>query len=312
MNINLSVIIVSFNTRDLLRNCIKSVYETVRNVDFEIIVVDNGSNDGSPGMIEAEFKYAKLIRNSENMGFAKANNQAMRIANGRYILLLNSDTILKDRAIETLVMFMEEHPEGAAVGPKVLNVNGTLQSKGGSFPSILWSLMILFRVTKYLSEETLLRLFPRYYWKENIPKSVDAVNGCCFLIRKDVVNKIGSFSEDFIMYGEEDEWCYRAKQNNYEIFYVSDANIVHLNESSPLPKRSEVRIKSTAMFYKKTLGVPRGIIITASDIVLSVTRLFGLLIRLRNSDEYGSAKTDLKKGIIIKTKLLRLLIRDII
>lgn len=136
MTIDLSIIIVSFNTKKILKDCINAVIETTMNKDYEIIVVDNASADGSVEMIEMDFTDITIIKNTENLGFAKANNQAMRIARGDFFLLLNSDAIVKEGAIEALVDFMGKQEGTAAVGPKVLNVDGTIQSKGSYFPSL--------------------------------------------------------------------------------------------------------------------------------------------------------------------------------
>ncbi len=199
MDIELSIIIVSFNTKDLLRSCLQSICSTITTVAYEIIVVDNNSKDGSPKMIENEFKDLRLIKNEDNYGFAKANNQAIKIAKGKYLLLLNSDTILIDGAIENLNKFIDEKPNAAAVGPKVINFDETLQSKGYSFPSILLALITFFRFPKFLSEKKIAHWFPKYFWNENDIRQVDWISGCCMLIRREVINKIGMLSEDFLL-----------------------------------------------------------------------------------------------------------------
>ncbi len=200
-NISVSIIIVSFNTKDLLKSCIDSIYETSNDINHEFIIVDNASTDGSPEMIKKEFRDITLIRNTENIGFARANNQALRIARGEYFLLLNSDTIVKKDAIKVLVNFMSTHERAAAVGPKVLNIDGTVQSKGFSFPSIAGTLLILFRVNRILPESIRNRLFGKYFWNEHDAREVDWISGCCLLIRKSAMCRIGLLEEDFFFLG---------------------------------------------------------------------------------------------------------------
>jgi len=304
MNTNLSVIIVSFNTKDLLRDCIKSVYEDIRNLSYEIIVVDNASKDGSPDMIEEEFKGVKLKKNTQNMGFAKGNNQGMKMASGEYLFLLNSDTILKDGAVETLVKFMDQHPRAAGVGPKVLNFDGTLQSQGFCFPSVLLSLIILFRIPKFLSQEKLMKWFSKYYWDTDEVRRVDWISGCCILIRKSAMDKMGSLSEDFFMYNEDEEWCFRAKKSNYEVWYVPTAEVTHLNQSSPLPNRYDLGRVSTKLFYKKT-GLLRGIVICVIYILSNLIKLSRIALLPSENNEWKTTRDK----IITDLKLLRLLMR---
>ena len=149
---DVSIVIVNWNTKDLLRDCLKSIGENTREVDYEIVVVDNNSTDGSAQMVKDEFEHVLLISNSENRGFAAANNQAVKIAKGRYILLLNSDTIVLDQAIEKTVVFADKHPDTAVTGCRVLNPDGTLQKTCFMFPSIL---------NMFLAGIYLYKLFPK-------------------------------------------------------------------------------------------------------------------------------------------------------
>lgn len=307
---DLSIIIVSFNTKELLRSCIDSVLGTIKNVQYEIIVVDNGSEDGSPEMIESEFKGVKLEKNGENVGFAKANNQAMKMATGKYVLLLNSDAIIKEKTMETLIKFMETHPRAAAVGPKIIHPRGTLQSKGEIFPYIGKSLLDLFRVSNLLTTETLYKLFPRYYWYENKTRSVDCLIGCCFLIRKAAMERIGTFSERFFLYGEESEWCYRAKKHDYEIWYVSEAEVFHLGEGSNIGRRQEWRLKGFSLFYEMTMGRMQGIVITVIDILFLYTRLLGSVLRSKKIGDYHNYKEQIEGELTKQRKLLRLLMMN--
>jgi len=264
--LKLTIIIISYNTKELLRNCIKSIYENIDNIVFEIIVVDNASTDGSPEMVENVFKNTILIKNNTNDGFAKANNQAITIANGDYILLLNSDTIVRKNTVQPLVDFMKMHIKAAAVGPKVLNFDGTLQSKGHVFPSIIFALIRFFGINKIMTENLKNKLLSKFYWDENELRQVDWLSGCCLMIKKTAFFDIGNLSEDFFLYCEEVEWCYRARKRNYQIWYVPNAEINHLNRSSPFEKRDEAFIDSRIIFYKKT-GIYKAIIVSLLTII---------------------------------------------
>jgi GT2 family glycosyltransferase len=296
-DIELSIIIVSFNTRDLLRNCLQSLLPTLNSLIYEIIVVDNASADRSAEMIETEFKQVRLIRNLQNVGFAIANNQAIKNASGRYLLLINSDTILKDIAIEQIIRFMGDHPKAAAAGPKILNSDNTLQSKGFSFPSIVIALIKLFRLPKILSEKTITQLFPQYFWNENSIKQVDWVSGCCILIRKETIEIIGMLSEDFFMYCEEFEWCYRAKKVGYEIWYFPLSRIKHFNMSSPIENRTQTVKISLKICYEKTIGIFKAILISLIYILSEALTMVSAKIKTHKTNAYDNAKESIKEEI---------------
>ena len=199
---DVSVIIVNWNTCDVLRDCLASVYANTKNIAFEVIVVDNASSDGSVDMIRSEFPHVKLIANSGNRGFAGANNQAIAVANGRYVLLLNSDTLILDNAIFKTVAFADTHPEAAVVGCKVLNPDRTLQRTCFMYPSIL---------NMFLSATYLYKLFPRSkffgrermsWWDRNDTREVDVVTGCFMLVRRGAIEQVGLMDERFFVYGE--------------------------------------------------------------------------------------------------------------
>jgi hypothetical protein len=300
-NLDLSIIIVSFNTRDLLRETISSIYKTANTLSYEIIVVDNASSDGSPEMVEAEFKEITLVRNKENVGFAKGNNQGMKMASGEYLLLLNSDTLLKDGTVETLVKFMDQHPRAAGVGPKVLNFDGTLQSKGFCFPSVLLSLIILFRIPKVLSQEKLMKWFSKYYWDEDEVRRVDWISGCCLLMKRNTIEGIGPLCEDFFMYYEDEEWCFRAKKSKFEVWYVPTAEVKHKSESSPLKDRFDIGNMSAKKYYEKTVGSYKGIVIAIIYIVSSMIKLIRHSIQSKRTEEYK----DTRKRLRLQIRFLR-------
>ena len=230
--LDLSVIVVNYNTSTFLRDCLQSVFEQTRGLDYEVIVVDNASWDGSRELLQREFPKVRTIFNSENKGFAAANNQAIRVAQGRYVLLLNSDTRVLDGAIQKTFHFMEEHAEASIVGCKLLNSDGTLQPSCMSFPTV-WNLFseafflyILFRRT---------RLFGAYhmtYFDYDTVRPVDIVKGAFMMLRREVSEGVGLFDEAYFMYTEETDLCYRAKQKGFQAFFFPFARIIHFGGGS--------------------------------------------------------------------------------
>jgi GT2 family glycosyltransferase len=225
--IDVSIIVVAWNVRELLCNCLKSVYEETRDISFEIIYVDNNSEDGSVEMVKKEFPEVRIIVNDENKGFIKANNQGIEISQGRYVLLLNSDTLILDNAIAKAVRFSDEHPEAAVIGCRVLNPDKTLQRTCFMFPSAL---------NMFLSATYLYKLFPRNrffgrehmtWWDYSDDREVEAICGCFSLVRKGAIEQIGLMDENYFVYGDDPDWCYRFRRNGWKIMFSPNAEIIH-------------------------------------------------------------------------------------
>ena len=230
--LDVSIVIVNWNTRDILSGCLRSIYEQTNGLDFEVIVIDNASTDGSAEMVKKEFPQFVLLENSQNRGFAAANNQGMAIAKGRYVLLLNSDTVVLGNAVKKTFDFSDSHPECGAVGCRVLNADRSLQKTCFMFPSILNML---------LSTSYLYKLFPKSrvfgrermtWWDRDDEREVDVVTGCFMLVRREVTEAVGVMDEQFFMYGEETDWCYRIKMAGWKIRFTSGAEIIHFGGQS--------------------------------------------------------------------------------
>jgi hypothetical protein len=224
---DLSVIIVNWNTEELLRNCLRSVYGTIRDLAFEVIVVDNASSDGSVAMLKVEFPHARRIENYENRGFAAANNQAFRVMNGRYALLLNSDAVLTEGAVGELHAFMEDHPEAVMACGQLVNPDGSKQNSIAVFPTLL---------TLLVNVPLLETLFPdRYPSKRREyrhPIEVDSCVGACMIVRKSAIDGVGGFDERYFFFFEETDWARTMKQAGGRIYHVPAARIVHLQGQS--------------------------------------------------------------------------------
>jgi len=248
-----SIVLVSWNSRYDLRSLLAQLVE-LPGLEHEILVVDNASTDGTPEEIETRFPSVRLVRNPQNLGFAAGVNLGMRDARNPLILLLNPDSRLKPNAIRRLVAHLDAHPTVGIVGPRVLNEDGSIQSAGFRFPSLLNLL---------LSATYLYKLFPRSrFWnRERLggvvppgPTSVDAVSGCCLLLRRSLVDQIGFLDEGFFMYAEETDLCYRAHRAGWSVHCIPDASIVHVGGgSSRLARRQnflEFRRSVLRFFYK--------------------------------------------------------------
>ncbi|UCE17513.1 MAG: glycosyltransferase [Gemmatimonadota bacterium] len=244
--IDVTIIIVNYNVKDYLEQALRSLRRTVKGLSSEIMVVDNSSSDGSVALIESEFKEVVLIENRENLGFAKANNQALKLARGRFILLLNPDTIVQEDTIRVMMDFMENHSEAGAVGCKVLNPDGSLQAAcRRSFPTPSVAFFKLIGLSRLFPKS---RLFGRYnltFLDPDEVNEVDALSGSCMFLRREVIDDVGLLDEDFFMFGEDLDWCYRIKRRGWKIYYVPTTQIVHYKGESI--RRSEVN--SLFAFY---------------------------------------------------------------
>jgi GT2 family glycosyltransferase len=260
---DVSIIVVNWNTKSLLRDCLISVYEESRDIDFEIIVVDNASTDGSREMIRNDFPKVILIENIKNRGFAAANNQGIAVAKGRYVLLLNSDTIVLDNCIANIVSFADTQPRAGVIGCRVLNSDRTLQPTCFMFPSILNLL---------LSSSYLYKLFPnnRFFgreqmtwWDANYVREVDIVKGCFMLIRREAIEKVGGLDENFFMYAEETDWCYRFRKCGWKVMFAPVGEIIHYGGQSttqiPVAMIIQLRL-SILKFIKKHYGWPSHVV----------------------------------------------------
>ena len=264
----LSIIIVNWNTKDLLRDCLNSIYADPQAGEWEVLVVDNASGDGSVQTIECTFPQVHLIASCENLGFSGGNNLALQRARGRYFLLLNSDTQVEVGALSALVDFMEMHPEAGAVGPKLLNADGSLQLSCGMAPS-LW--------TQIIDKLLLHKLFPFFKlgrWDHGEIRSVGWVTGACLMIRREVVEQIGLLDTMFYMYYEDVDWCLRVGKGGWSILYYPFSRVLHLEGQSSRKNLAAMLVTSQqSLFYlfQKHFGPRQTFVLrllTANEMVL--------------------------------------------
>src|SRR4030042_4324193 len=254
-NVCLSIIIVSYNTKEVIRNCLSSIYQNPPEQPSEIIVVDNNSLDGSQDAIERQFPDVILIRNSENVGFARANNQGITISKGQYILILNPDTLVFPGALGRMISFMEQEPDVGALSSKIWVEEGkTLQS----------CILPPFSIENYIFVYSPLgRAFPhnrvlKKLWKKDIgiwlskdPLEVDCIAGTCIMVRREVPKTVGLLDENFFMFFEDVDWCLRMKKAGWRLFLVPDAEIMHIAHQSPSDRISEIHHNSQVYYLRK-------------------------------------------------------------
>lgn len=255
---DLSCIIVNYFSSTSLKNCLESVYQTLKNISFEVIIVDNSLND--PGMTSLKELYpqVRVIQNATNLGFAKANNQAALSAQGKTLLFLNPDTILADQAIEEMVAHLDSNPDIGALGPKVLNTDGSLQYSCRRFPTLM---------TGFFNRYSLLsRWFPgnpytvQYLMKDfnhDENREVDWLSGCCLMVPRAVFEKAGGFDEHYFLFNEDIDLCQAIGKNGFKVMYFPLAKITHhvSTSNSKVPARIIIkRHRGMKHYYGKHHG----------------------------------------------------------
>ncbi len=249
----LSIIIVSWNTARLLENCLASIMANPTTSPVEIWVVDNGSTDDSPSMVREKFPQVHLFENRENVGFARANNQAIQRCTGKYVLLLNPDTLVSSGALQALVDFLDQHLDAGAAGARIINPNGSLQISSHPQPTLsreLWRLFHLDSLSPYAA-------YPLTKWETNHPQEVDVLMGACLLLRKKVLDQIGFLDEDYFIYSEEVDLCYRIQRAGWHLYWVPVADVMHFGGQSTQQVPTEMFLhlyQSKIKYFRKHYG----------------------------------------------------------
>ncbi|HKV40001.1 MAG TPA: glycosyltransferase family 2 protein [Blastocatellia bacterium] len=251
---DLSITIVSWNTRELLRSCLESLKNGASRVTTEVQVVDNSSSDGSAEMVRQNFAGVTVIENKENAGFARANNQSWRQSRGRYWLLLNSDAEVCPGALDALAAFMDEHPQAGLATARLLNPDGSPQHCAQRVRGFLLTAVETLRLHKLLSKRTRGRLMLGPYWSYDEPLRLGWTWGAALIARREAVERAGPLSDSFFMYGEDLEWCLRMRQQGWEIWFCPEAEVVHHQGASSDGKWSDDR-----RFRAKMDGIYRAI-----------------------------------------------------
>jgi GT2 family glycosyltransferase len=234
----ISVIIVSYNTRAMTLECLRALYADVGGMAAEVWVVDNASADGSVEAVRAEFTQVRVIANDKNVGFGAANNQAMREAAGRYLLLLNSDAFPRPGAVAAMVDFLDRRPEAGLVGPRLLNKDGSLQRSCFPFPSPARAWLENLWISAVFPDRPKLGDYRR--WAHDSEREVDWLIGACMLVRREVLERVGGFDERFFMYAEESDWQRRMRDAGWKVLFTPAAEVVHLGGASGANEKAKI------------------------------------------------------------------------
>ena len=250
---DLSIIIVSHNSKDLLRNCLRSVYQSQTRYGFDVLVHDNASVDQTPEMVEAEFPNTKLIR-GENVGFSKANNAGIKQSQGRYVLLLNPDTEVSKDTFETMINFMDSHPDVGISTCKLALPDGTLDKAcRRSFPTPWVSFTRLAGLSKIFPKSKIFNKYNLGYLPETEEHEIDSCVGAFLLTRRVVIEKVGLLDENFFLYGEDIDFCFRAKNAGWKVYYYSQTTVIHHKRQSSKMDTADFNRRAFREFYKDSM-----------------------------------------------------------
>ena len=251
--IDLSVVIVNFNTEKLTRTALQTVFASqLGRYTLEVIVCDNGSTDGSVAMVKKEFPQVILIQNKKNLGFAAGNNPGIKRARGRYVLLLNTDTEVPSETLRTMIRFMDENPEAGAATCKVVLPNGDLDwACHRGFPTPWVAFTYISKLEKLFPKT---RLFGEYHQGYKDPNTIHEVNcivGAFFMVLCEVIKEVGLLDEDYFMYGEDIDWCFRIRQAGWKIMFNPTVSILHKKKQSGRANSHDVRRVTTEIYFHK-------------------------------------------------------------
>lgn len=270
---DISIIVVNWNTRDLLADCLRSLFRTIQGPGFDVWVVDNGSTDGSVEMVRQAFPQVELVVNEENEGFARANNRAIDQSAGRYVLLFNSDAQATPGAVRALFELAEAEPSAGVVGARLLNADGSFQASHTPFPTLGQEFLMLTGLGRLVLGSQYPSRGPEV---DRGPQVVDYVEGACMLARRRAIEEVGGLDEGYFMYAEEVDWCYTMKQAGWQIWYQPAARVLHLGGGSSqhrLPQREADLYRSRVRFFRKHYGRPAARMLALQIYALTAAKL---------------------------------------
>jgi hypothetical protein len=273
-----SIIIVSWNVRDCLSNCLKSVFATSSRISVEVFVIDNHSTDGSVEAVRREFPTVRLVENSVNVGFATANNQGIQQSSGEYVLLLNPDTLMLEGSLDRVLQVMESDAKVGVTGPKLLNEDGTIQ---------YWCARALPRPRDSFFEYSKLsalfprsRLFGRYlmgYWDHRDSREVECLSGACLFIRRRTLEEVGALDEGYPLYTEDTDWCHRVRDAGWKLYYCADAQVIHIGQQSSSQNRGRSTVSAVYGVYRYHRKFNGRWAAVSAWLLLSMTSIFKLI-----------------------------------
>jgi len=280
--VDLSIVIVAWNVRDLVLDCLASIADAKLGLSYEVIVVDNGSVDHSVEAVVRQFPDTRVVALPKNIGFGAGNNRGLEVMRGRHAVLLNSDTIVLPGGLEACVRFLDEHPEVGAVGPQLLNPDRSKQNCINNSPTL---------VSEIVGQSFLRRVLPRRWPSKRVdypgPVEVEAVLGACLFVRREVIAEIGLIDEDYFFFLEETDWCHRMRAAGWRVFHLPDAHVIHLYGESTkkkLPLRTRIEYyRSRYIFFRKNRSPA---VYRALRAVVWIKILCGCVFGGRRAQEY--------------------------
>jgi N-acetylglucosaminyl-diphospho-decaprenol L-rhamnosyltransferase len=295
--LDLSVIVVSYNTRRLLAHCVASVLESCARspITSEVFVIDNSSTDGSPAEIRERFPSVQVVDLPHNMGYAAAANEGIRRSSGRVCCILNADVEVLDNSLESMFRFLNEHPDAGIVGANLQNRDGTEQESCFRFPTLAMTFLDFFPLNHRLARSRVNGRYPA--WQQAGPFLVDHPLGACLTAKKELIKDIGLLDERYFMYCEEIDWCYRAKEDGWQVYCLPEAKLVHLGGQSTSQRRGEMYYalhRARYMFFRRYYS-HRFVLIAAAITRIGVINEYGKLWLARRSGkvtdkEYGDLR----------------------
>ena len=284
----ISIIILSYNTRQLLDDCLEHIYRNTNDLNIEIIVVDNNSSDDSVLMVKEKYPEVRLIENKYNVGFAKGNNQGFQLCKGEYVLLLNSDALITPGSIKSLLNLIETRPKAGIVGARLINLDGTFQASHTPFPTLWQELLILSTLGRKIYHSSFPSKGPEI---ERGSQIVDYVEGACMLIRRQAYIDTGGLDETFFMYSEDVEICYKAKEKGWEVWYEPVSAIIHLGGASSKtrkPRREADLYCSRVYFFRSHYGNNQARLLKIMILLFLVFKIpFNKILSLISKGKYG-------------------------
>lgn len=265
---DMSIVLVCWNNKEYLEACLESLYAAGLRSSFDVVVVDNGSGDGSQDMLRDTFPSVQLIQNEGNVGLGKASNQGIEATRGRYVLLLNNDTLVNGFSLDAMVNFLDAHPEAGAVGGKLMNPDGSFQAGYADFSTLREEFLIATRLGELLWEG-----YPLHSG-DNTSKPVGWLSSACLLVRRAALDKVGLLDEEYFIYGDEADLQYRLKRAGWPVYYMPSANTIHYGgRSMDRWHRRKMVYRGKMLFYRKNYGPERTAMLRLMLGILSLAKL---------------------------------------
>jgi len=299
--VKMSIVLVCWNNKTYLDPCLKSLYRSDLSSTFDVVVVDNGSTDGSQQMLAEMYPNVRLIQNTGNVGLSRASNQGIEVTNGQYVLLLNNDTLVNGPALDMLVEFLEAHPEAGAVAGKLLNPDGSFQSGYAPFSTLLEEFLIATHIGELLWPG-----FPSS-GDSNAITATGWLSSACLLLRRNALDEVGLLDESYFIYGDEADLQYRLNKAGWKVFYLPCSHIIHFGgRSMDRWKRRKMVYRGKLLFYKKNYGFVRTFLLRVLFFVMSLLKLFVWIFAALVPRRNEQAKKELRSNLDVMALCIHL------